>query len=73
MTKLECYEKAFFIIDENRKIESGVSGFDSKEEAEQVKNELIKSRSKKGQKYLNREFGRSKKLEVVEGQRRIKC
>lgn len=55
----------FFIIDEGRKIEGGVQGFEDKERAERIKDEMVARRSQRGQASNNREFGRSKNLRVV--------
>ena len=57
----------WYIIDENRKIEGGVKGYPTKKEAERTRLSLIKSRSRRGQKIYNREFGRSLNLKVVKG------
>ena len=73
MTKLKCWKKIYYIIDEYKKIEGGVQGCESKRRAEKIKNEMIVRRSKRGQTSINREFGRSKNLKVVEGQKEVKC
>lgn len=71
--KLKCWKKRYFIIDESRKINGGVNGFPNKKSAEKRKNEIVAKRSKRGQARYNREFGRSKNLKVVEGQKEVKC
>jgi len=73
MAKLKCWRETYFIIDESRKINGGVKGFPTKKMAEKRKNELVVERSKRGQAIYNREFGRSKNLKVVKGQREVKC
>ena len=62
----------YYIIDENRKIEGGVQGYDIKRRAERIKNEMVARRSKRGQVMYNREFSRSKNLKVVEGQKEVR-
>ena len=71
--KLKCWRKRYFVIDESRRIQSGVRGFSTKRKAEKIKNSLIKERSKKGQARFNREFDRSLNLKVESGMREVAC
>jgi hypothetical protein len=57
----------YLIIDaDSRIIQGGVRGVDTKKEAEEIMSSMIKSRSKRGQKSLNREFNRSLNMKIVE-------
>ena len=68
-----CLKNRYLIIDESRTIQGGIQGFPTKKEAEKTKNRLIAERSKRGQAMYNREFNRSKNLNVVKGQVEVIC
>ena len=63
--KIDISKGNYMVVDENNKIESGLKGI-SKEEAEQIKKDIVERRSKRSEQIYNREFGRSKNLKVVE-------
>ena len=73
MVNKKCLKTRYFVIDGYRKIEGGIKGSKTKLQAEKVKRNLIKERSKKGQAKYNREFSRSKNLKVEKAIVKTNC